>query len=158
MTEHIADEDVVEEIFAAINSLSTNSLENRNHFHIAKAEGVILKAIAKHEKVKYENRCVLYVIFESVVLRDRVSVLTHPTMILLNLYPPFFSFQSEAVVEAGLGAIASMVQASVSVNDEVNGNGTGHVGGDLESEDEGEDSGECFLLCLSIVTLAGCAV
>ena len=53
LTEHISDEDVVEEIFAAINSLSTNSLENRSHFHIAKAEGVMLKAIAKHEKVCY---------------------------------------------------------------------------------------------------------
>ena len=51
LTEHISAEDVVDEIFAAINSLSTNSLENRSHFHIAKAEGVMLKAIAKHEKV-----------------------------------------------------------------------------------------------------------
>lgn len=53
LTEHISDEDVVEEIFAAINSLCTNSLDNRSHFHIAKAEGVMLKSIAKHEKVRY---------------------------------------------------------------------------------------------------------
>lgn len=50
--------------------------------------------------------------------------------------------QSEAVVEAGLGAIASMVQASVSVSGETNGHGHN---GDLESEDEGEDTGECNL-------------
>jgi len=49
-------------------------------------------------------------------------------------------------VEAGLGAIASMVQASVSENEEMHGSGTGHIGGDIESEDEGEDTGEC--LCL----------
>ena len=45
------------------------------------------------------------------------------------------------MVEAGLGAIASMVQVTVSVSGETNGHGHN---GDGESEDEGEDSGECL--------------